>query len=197
MRATRPELEALLDKAMSKLPEDRFQTAAELAAALAATPEGKAAGQEIGVARPPRPEARRRAAKADRQGRRRTAARPRRQAPAGARAGATVRQDAKTTIDTVSAVRRRLAANDAGAGARRPPVRQFRLAWIGALFVVVALLALLIGRGLRSQRRRRDRRRRGAHPPPRRPAAAGRTPPAAAAPAARRAESPRWSRRGR
>ena len=33
----------LIDKAMSKLPEDRFQSAAELAAALAATPEGKAA----------------------------------------------------------------------------------------------------------------------------------------------------------
>ena len=43
------QLEALLDKAMSKLPEDRFQTAAELAAALAATPEGKTAGQEMGI----------------------------------------------------------------------------------------------------------------------------------------------------
>ena len=54
----------------------------------------------------------------------------------------TVRQDAKTTIDTVSAVRRRLESAAA-------PVRQFRLAWIGALFVVVALLALLLGRGLK------------------------------------------------
>src|SRR3982751_5036940 len=43
------ELEALLDKAMSKLPEDRFQSAAELAAALAGTPEGSAAGLEMGI----------------------------------------------------------------------------------------------------------------------------------------------------
>jgi serine/threonine protein kinase len=43
------ELEALLDKAMSKLPEDRFQSAADLAGALAGTPEGSAAGQEMGI----------------------------------------------------------------------------------------------------------------------------------------------------
>src|SRR5204862_1068475 len=43
------ELEALLDKAMSKLPEDRFQSAAELAAALAGAPEGSAAGLEMGI----------------------------------------------------------------------------------------------------------------------------------------------------
>ena len=58
LRATVPEakysleLETLLDKAMSKLPEDRFQSAAELAAALASTPEGKAAGSDVSVAKP-------------------------------------------------------------------------------------------------------------------------------------------------
>ena len=134
------ELEALLDKAMSKVPEDRFQSAAELAAALAATPEGRLAGQDVGVAKEPA-EAKPIAAKNDREKHKDDA--KDRAKPVGP--GPTVRQDAKTTIDTVSAVRRRLEATQAGA----QPVRQFRMAWIGALFVVVALLALLIGRGLR------------------------------------------------
>jgi serine/threonine-protein kinase len=159
------QLEALLDKAMSKLPEDRFQTAAELAAALAATPEGRTAGQEMGiVAIPPETKAdgKNDAPKADapkadvkkadgkkadaKNGKQDKDATKGQARPAPA---ATVRQDAKTTIDTVSAVRRRMEANDAAAGAGAQPVRQFRMAWIGALFVVVALLALLIGRGLR------------------------------------------------
>ena len=127
------ELEMLLDKAMSKLPEDRFQTAADLAAALATTPEGRAAGKEGEAAEPES------AKKAD------AKAKKDRGKAGPAAPGATIRQDAKTTIDTVSAVRRRLEAADG------PPVRQFRMAWIGALFVVVALLALLIGRGLRSK----------------------------------------------
>src|SRR6185295_469135 len=124
------ELEMLLDKAMSKLPEDRFQSAADMAAALAATPEGKAAGQDVGVAKVQ--------AAADGKGaaasfwkkdkdKEKAKAKPAGPAP-------TVRQDAKTTIDTVSAVRRRLEeAKESGAS-----VRQFRLAWVGALFVVVA-----------------------------------------------------------
>jgi serine/threonine-protein kinase len=135
------ELEALLDKAMAKLPEHRFQTAAELAAALAATPEGRAAGQDVGVAKVQSKAAEAKPA---------AATKPKAAAPAP-----TVRQDAKTTVDTVSAVRRRLEekaekaqkAQKEGSGAQ--PVRQLRMAWIGALFVVVALLALLIGRGLR------------------------------------------------
>jgi len=133
------ELEGLLDKAMSKLPEDRFQSAAEMAAALAATPEGKLAGQDIGVAAAPIDAEKKKAEKDDKK-------KPVKAAPAP-----TVRQDAKTTIDTVSAVRRRLEANAASASesAGGQPVRQFKMAWIGALFLVVALLALLIGRGLR------------------------------------------------
>src|SRR4051794_31049830 len=134
------ELEALLDKAMSKVPEDRFQSAAELAAALAATPEGKAAGQDIGVAKvegggiaaKPAQAAKERAKDKDKGSK----------APVATKA----RADAKTTVDTVSAVRRRLEGTTAAA----PAVRQFRMASIGALFLVVALLALLIGRGLRS-----------------------------------------------
>jgi serine/threonine-protein kinase len=149
LRATAPEasysveLEALIDKAMSKLPEDRFQSAADMAAALAATPEGKAAGADIDVAAAAVPDPKKADAKKP-EGKEAKRERARPAAPA-----ATVRQDAKTTIDTVSAVRRRLEA--AGSGPPGQPVRQFRLAWIGALFVVVALLALLLGRGLRSR----------------------------------------------
>ena len=178
LRATAPEasysvaLEALIDKAMSKLPEDRFQSAAELAAALAATPEGKAA---LGDAEAPSPAGKPAAAKkadaksdkvdkVDRKDRGKAAAQP-----------LTVRQDAKTTIDTVSAVRRRLE----GAAV---PVRQFRLAWIGALFVVVALLALLLGRGLKH---RGDGTATAA-----RPAGPGASASAVAAPGAVAAESP-------
>ena len=170
------ELEALIDKAMSKVPEDRFQSAAELAAALAATPEGRLAGQDIGVAKEPA-EAKPTAGKNDREKHKDNAkekAKPVGPAP-------TVRQDAKTTIDTVSAVRRRLEATKAGA----QPVRQFRMAWIGALFVVVALLALLIGRGLR-HREGDGHATGGAHPP------SGAAPVGAApgAPGARSGESP-------
>jgi serine/threonine-protein kinase len=132
------ELETLIDKAMSKLPEDRFQTAADLAIALAGTPEGKAAGMDVGVAKASGRPAE--ATKVDAKG----GSGKDRAKPAPA---ATVRQDAKTTIDTVSAVRRRMEEASGSSGGQ--PVRQARLAWIGALFVVVALLALLIGRGLR------------------------------------------------
>ena len=56
-----------------------------------------------------------------------------------------MRQDAKTTIDTVSAVRRRLEAR------RRARSLFGSSGWRGSalLFLVVAMLALLIGRGLR------------------------------------------------
>jgi len=137
------ELEMLLDKAMSKVPEDRFQSAAELAAALAATPEGKAAGQDVGVANL-EAKAAEPAAKKDKEKDKDKGKDKPRVVPAP-----TVRQDAKTTIDSVSAVRRRLEEKAAKSEDGAPPVRQLRLAWIGALFVVVALLALLIGRGLR------------------------------------------------
>jgi eukaryotic-like serine/threonine-protein kinase len=136
------ELEALIDKAMSKLPDDRFQSAAALAAALAATPEGKAAGQDIGVAKEEPRVVDAKPAKAAKD------APKERSKDKAVKAAPTVRADAKTTVDTVSAVRRRL---DAMGTAAAPAARQFRMAWIGALFVVVALLALLIGRGLRSR----------------------------------------------
>ncbi len=106
-------LEAALDRALAKMPEDRFTSAAEFAAALAATPEGQ--GRTA-----PKPAARSRAA-------------------------------AKTTVDTVSAVRRRLAADASGtpAPAEGASPRQWRLLWIGCAFLLIVLIGLTIGRGLR------------------------------------------------
>ncbi|HZL16914.1 MAG TPA: protein kinase [Polyangia bacterium] len=111
-------LDAVLDKALAKLPEDRFQTAAELAAALAATPEGQG-GKPI--AAPPAP------------------------------------TPAKTTIDTVSAVRRRLGKLPgdrppvAASSAATSPARPLRVGGViaGFALLVVVLLALTLGRGLR------------------------------------------------
>jgi serine/threonine-protein kinase len=117
------ELEALLAKALSKLPEDRFQSAAELAAALAAAPEA--------------------------QGRER--ARP------SAKAALPPRAQAKTTVDTVSAVRRRLGADAPLPGTAKDPAeapgavppKVWRPVWILGAFVLVVLVALSVGRGLR------------------------------------------------
>jgi tetratricopeptide (TPR) repeat protein len=144
------ELEALLDKAMSKLPEDRFQTAADMAAALAATPEGRVAGQDFGLAVVPASPAQD-ATKIDLKAQAKVEKAEKKEKAKAAEAPRTVRQDAKTTVDTVSAVRRRMEATATAAAtdAEGQSPRQFRMAWLGALFVVVALLALLIGRGLR------------------------------------------------
>jgi eukaryotic-like serine/threonine-protein kinase len=106
-------LEAALDKALSKMPEDRYASAAEFAAALAATPEGQGRPHST----------------------------PKRKAAV----------PAKTTVDTVSAVRRRLGVEIPGSG--EPPAsagaRQWRLVWIGCALVLVALVGLEIGRALR------------------------------------------------
>jgi hypothetical protein len=53
----------------------------------------------------------------------------------------------KTTVDTVSAVRRRLGED----APKQPegPIRQWRLVTLGGAFVAIALVALLVGRGLR------------------------------------------------
>lgn len=112
------ELEGVLGKALSKLADDRFQSAGELAAALAATPEAR--GEP-----PPSPK----------------------KAMASAPAP---RAPAKTTVDTVSAVRRRLGADLPAGGALAAP-KQWRLAPILGVFVLVVLVALSVGRGLRRQ----------------------------------------------
>ncbi len=109
-----PALEAAIDRALAKMPQDRFASAGEFAAALAATPEGQ--GRPV----PP--------ASA-------------RKAPA----------PAKTTVDTVSAVRRRLGAEVPAAGAEPAGAapRQWRLLWIACAFLLVVLIGLTIGRALR------------------------------------------------
>src|SRR6185312_15730577 len=108
-----PALEAAIDKALSKMPQDRFSSAGEFAAALAATPEGQ--GRTLAAA----------ARKA--------------------------RPASKTTVDTVSAVRRRLGADAPAADpSAEPAPRQWRLVWIGSGFLLIVLVGLTIGRALRS-----------------------------------------------
>ena len=109
-------LEAALDKALSKMPEDRYASATEFAAALAATPEGQG--------RPP----------------------VARKVPAPAK---------KTTVDTVSAVRRRLGIEipETGEPSDAAPTKwgphQWRQLGIGCGLLLVVLVGLSIGRGLR------------------------------------------------
>ena len=112
-------LESVLGKALSKLPEDRFQSAGDFAAALAATPEAQG-GARLNPAPSSSP----------------------------ARASAQ-RVPAKTTVDTVSSVRRRLGAEVAGVPAAPAPGHR-RTAWmvLGG-FVLVVMVALSVGRGLR------------------------------------------------
>ena len=119
-------LESVLGKALSKLPEDRFQSAGEFAAALAATPEAQ------GVRPNPAPAPSRAPVKAPAQ-----------------------RVPARTTVDTISAVRRRLGAEVAGTptstGAPAPSTPSpRRLAWLflGG-FVLVVMIGLSVGLGLR------------------------------------------------
>ncbi len=124
------ELESLLGKALSKLPEDRFQSAGEFAAALAATPEAQGAARPV-AAPSPAPAA----------------------SPSPARAPA-ARVPARTTVDTVSAVRRRLGAEAAGVpagdAAAPPATGDRRTAWmfLGGI-VLVVMVALSIGLRLR------------------------------------------------
>ena len=128
------ELESLLGKALSKLPEDRFQSAGEFATALAATPEaqlGAGAGARPTAAPSPAPPS--------------TSPSP----PASPARAPAARVPAKTTVDTVSAVRRRLGAEAAGVPAAPAPGHR-RTAWmvLGG-FVLVVMVALSLGRGLR------------------------------------------------
>jgi eukaryotic-like serine/threonine-protein kinase len=108
------ELEAAIDKVLSKHPDDRFQTAVELSAALQATPE-------LSHVREP-----------------------------GRRASLRKPESAKTTLDTISAVRRRLGpdlrAATTSAARELPPVR---LGWIALGLALLILVAVGIGHGLR------------------------------------------------
>jgi eukaryotic-like serine/threonine-protein kinase len=123
-----PALDAVLQKAMSKRPADRYPSAAELAAALASTPEGQRNANEREAPAPAPPK---RKAGGDKPAAKLPPPRP---------------ADA-TTVDSLSAVQRRMEERQAEAG----PIKQWRLAGIGLAFLAVAMLALLIGRGLRNR----------------------------------------------
>jgi eukaryotic-like serine/threonine-protein kinase len=151
-------LEAVLEKALSKLPEDRFQTAAEFAKALEATPEARGGA-----------------------------------APAAAPAAPV---PARTTIDTASAVRRRMGGPAAGGQpggepptAAAPSVRRWRLVWVVGGFMLLVLLALLLGRGLRGRPGDTAAARPAETPPAPAPAPA-KAPAPATAPAAATAPAP-------
>jgi eukaryotic-like serine/threonine-protein kinase len=117
-----PQLEAVVAKALSKLAEDRFQSAAEFVAAIDATPEGRAGARVILPAAPGG------ALPANR--------------PAAALGDA-------TTVDSASAVERLVGdANGAAASTQAPP-RDRRLVWAGIGLGGLAIAALLVGRALR------------------------------------------------
>jgi serine/threonine-protein kinase len=113
-----PQIDAVVWKAMAKLPEDRYQSAGEMAAALEGTPEARGAGPPPG-----RPAAR--------------AAPPVEKRPA--------RPADATTVDTISAVRRRVGGEKEGT----EPVRHWRLAPVAGIFLVFVMVMLLIGRVIR------------------------------------------------
>jgi serine/threonine-protein kinase len=135
LRATAPEaglsaeMEAVVGKALSKFADDRYQTAAEMTAAIDATPEGRgvvpAASPAVAAGRPggaalPVPAA---------------AAKGARAVPAPADA---------TIVDSPSRIER--IVNEKGGAAPRDR----RLVWAGVGLGAVAVAALLVGRALRS-----------------------------------------------
>jgi serine/threonine-protein kinase len=152
-----PQIDAVVWKAMAKLPEDRYQSAGEMAAALEGTPEARGAGPPPG-----RPAAR--------------AAPPVEKRPA--------RPADATTVDTISAVRRRV-GGDAATKEGSEPVRQWRLAPVAGVFLVFVMVMLLIGRVIRHSGTDGSAAK-GMAPPrageARLPEAAGSASPAAAAP---------------
>jgi serine/threonine-protein kinase len=115
------EIEAVVGKALSKFAEDRYQTAADFAAALEGTPEGR------GVA----PAAPARAAGAA--------------LPAPAQGGRPVPAPADATIvDSPSRIQRLVGGSADGAGAPRDR----RVVWVGVALGTVAVAALLVAHQL-------------------------------------------------
>jgi serine/threonine-protein kinase len=147
------ELEAVVGKALSKFADDRYQSAAELVAALDATPEGRSGGAASPGATAPKPAAATLAM---------GAAPPRASglpAPAAAAPGARAvpappAADA-TIVESASAIRR-IVDGDAGASPRGGAAsassggpRDRKMVWAGVALGAAAIAALLVGRAMR------------------------------------------------
>ena len=124
------ELEAVVAKALSKFADDRFQSAAELTAALDATPEGR--GVTPPAAAPARPASA-------------TLPLPAAQPP---RPVPTPAADA-TMVDSPSRIQR-LVGGEGAAPTDAAPPRDRRVVWVGIALGTVAVAALLVGRALRT-----------------------------------------------
>jgi serine/threonine-protein kinase len=134
LRATAPdaalsaELEAVVGKALSKFAEDRYQTAADLSAAIDATPEGRGvvpAARASGGAALPSP-----------------APAPKGVRPVPAPADATI-VDSPSRIEKI--------VSGAGAdGAKSDKPRDRRLVWVDVGLGAVVVAALLVGHAVRS-----------------------------------------------
>jgi eukaryotic-like serine/threonine-protein kinase len=123
-------LEAVVAKALAKFADDRFQSAAELTAALDATPEGR--GVTPPAAAPARPASA-------------TLPLPAAQPP---RPVPTPAADA-TMVDSPSRIQRLVGGQDAPPADAAPP-RDRRVVWVGIALGTVAVAALLVGRALRT-----------------------------------------------
>lgn len=168
LRAEAPDLsaamEAVVSKALAKMADDRFQTAAEFATALDGTPEG-------GATRAPAPRAKTEAWAG------RPATSPFSEAtvvdrpagassipprpgaprvegggglPAPAAAARSVPTPDATIVESPSHIERIVAGETATSAAAPPPARDRRLLWAGVGLGAIAIAALLVGRALRT-----------------------------------------------
>jgi hypothetical protein len=129
-------LEAVVDKALSKFADDRFQTATAFSDAISATPEGRGGtGSKLAPAVSPAP-----AAKA--------ASAAKAALPGPAAGGRAVPAPAEATIvESPSAIQRIVGNLSAAGAAAAPRALDRKRVWLGVGIGAAAVAALLIGRG--------------------------------------------------